>query len=168
MIHVHRVYQLLIIVLTCFRPEIIWKHYKKNYNPEGSQGNFKKVSLFFWNSLFVPFYCIWRQLLHIHTCFVLPGCRNKKLKDGRCPTCNAVPTAENHYYSAVVVIRRQSNSFCQLRIFKDELERLFDFTTAFNDSDECLNALKTRAPRTARGTFSCSGLTVLTAKRPLE
>ncbi|XP_052813756.1 uncharacterized protein LOC128240853 [Mya arenaria] len=94
-----------------------------------------------------------------------PICRNKKiLDDGTCPTCHNKPSTEAHYSSALLNIARENNNFNEIRIFQDNLLKLFpDIPT--NDSAAMMTHMKSAVPVSAKGRFTRTGLEILSTKR---
>ncbi|WAQ95041.1 hypothetical protein MAR_007512, partial [Mya arenaria] len=71
--------------------------------------------------------------------------RNEKIANGKRPSCNKMSDIEQHYGSAMVILKKKT-----VRFFMDNLKKLFKVDD-ITDSNKLLQQLKTQVPVTYRG-----------------
>ncbi|WAQ95034.1 hypothetical protein MAR_007505 [Mya arenaria] len=89
----------------------------------------------------MPVYCF--------QCFDRIACRNEKIANGKRPSCNKMSDIEQHYGSAMVILKKKKR-FSQVRFFMDNLKKLFKVDD-ITDSNKLLQQLKTQVPVTYGG-----------------
>ena len=98
-------------------------------------------------------------------------CRNKKLADNKCPTCNKdVPDeTEDFYCIADIVMQRKDKTFLNKKLFKPDLEKILPLPDLRTLEDPKLrDYLAERLPVNAHGIFANGAVTILSAKRSLD
>ncbi|WAQ95787.1 AN-like protein [Mya arenaria] len=73
--------------------------------------------------------------VYCYQCCDRPACINEKIADGKCPSCNKMPDTEQHYGSAMVILKKKKR-FSQVRFFVDNLKKLFEKTTKTSKQPE--------------------------------
>lgn len=97
-------------------------------------------------------------------------CRNKKLEEGKCPSCKATSTQVKYYAMASVVIKRKDSTYLTTKFFLPELEKIVTLGPLEElGPDPALRDLLTRnLPINAHGLIKNGLVTITSRKRSLE
>lgn len=96
--------------------------------------------------------------------FFSSACKNKKLREGKCPNCGSV---DSNFYCNVRIVVEHNNNFSEHSLFYPEINRLVDLPTleSFNEQNTLMDFLVRALPIQGRGTFTGDKMSVASVKR---